>query len=127
MADYPKLNEMGVLHPEEIDRYVVNSISNYDVLRIIYERRKGSLLPVTRSYKFPRVQKSRTKGGVTEQSESVMETNPDLRSAIDELRGLVEAKGHKQDSTTSIIEELESLQDEVAIRSQRIRELLQDG
>ena len=115
MADYPKLTEMGVRHPEEIDRFVVNGISDYDVLRIVYARRKGSLLPVTRSYKFPRVQ-----------SESVMETNPDLRAAIEELRGLVEARGHKQDATRSVIEELESLQGEVAIRTQRIKELLQD-
>lgn len=126
MADYPKLEEMGILHPQEIDRFVVNSISNYDVLQIVYARRKGSLLPMTRSYRFPRAQKSATKGSGAQQSESVMETNPDLRLAIDELQGLVEAKGHKQDATRTIIEELESLQGEVAIRSQRIKDLLRD-
>ena len=43
--DYPQLTAMGILNPLQIDRYQVNSISNFDVLRVIYQRGEGSFLP----------------------------------------------------------------------------------
>lgn len=56
MNDHPKLTEMGVRHPEQIDRFQVSGFPTYDVLRIFYIRQKGSILPASRIYKFPRVQ-----------------------------------------------------------------------
>lgn len=122
MSDYPCLNEMGVLHPLQIERYMVNSISNHDVLRIIYGRKKGSLLPVSRTYKFPRVQKTVTdsKGG----TQTVMETDTALRTAVAELEQLLSSKADKQSRAESILEELRLLEEEVAFRSQCIKDLL---
>ena len=91
MNDYPQLRDMGVLNPQEIDRFIVNSISPYDVLRIIYARRKGSFLPETRTYRFPRVQMPTSASTDGQQTESVMETNPVLRSVLDELSNLLAA------------------------------------
>ena len=126
MNEYPQLRELGVLNPQEIDRFIVNSISPYDVLRIIYARRKGSFLPETRTYRFPRVQKPAAASSGGKQTESVMETNPVLRSVLDELSNLLAARQAKQDITATIIAELESLQEEVAMRSARIRELIEE-
>lgn len=122
MSDYPQLTEMGVLHPEQIDRYVVNSILNVDVLRIIYQRRKGSLLPVSKTFEFPRVQNEVTdsKG----QSQTVMETDPMLRAAVTELKQLLVAKQDKRTLAESIDEELQQLEEEIAMRCETIRELL---
>ena len=61
-----------------------------------------------------------------QQTESVMETNPVLRSVLDELSNLLAARQAKQDITATIIAELESLQEEVAMRSARIRELIEE-
>ena len=120
MSDYPKLTEMGVLHPEQIDRYMVNSISNLDVLRIIYKRRKGSLLPVSRTYEFSRVQREFTdrKG----ESQSVMETDPGLRAAVTELKQLLQATEDKRSLAESIDEELRQLEEEFAMRCESLRE-----
>lgn len=123
MKNYPNLAEMGVLHPDQIEKFSVNSISNYDILRIVYNRRIGSLLPLSRTYKFPRVQKSVTMDGETRQSVTVMETDPALRSAVSELQDLLEAKEQKKDVAKSILEELRLLEEDISLRAEYIREL----
>jgi hypothetical protein len=122
MSDYPQLTEMGVLHPEQIDRYSINSIANLDVLRIIYKRRKGSLLPVSKTFEFPRVQ--RTVTGSNGESQTVMETDPELRTAVRELKQLLAAIEDKRSLTESIDEELQQLEEEIAMRCESIRQLV---
>ena len=119
--DYPQLAEMGILHPLQIERYQVNSIANHDVLRVIYERGKDSFLPDTRTYKFPRVQKSATIGG---SEQTVLETNPQLKTALDELERLLAKKDCKECVAETVLEELQALQDEIGMRSEYIRELV---
>ena len=117
---------MGVLHPEQIDRFSVNSIAYTDILKIVYERPKGSMLPVTRTYKFPRIQKPAKADNDTHQTEAVMESHPDLRAALDELQDIIQTKGHKQDVTAAILEELRLLDEDIACRSDCIKSLLGD-
>lgn len=121
-SEYPRLTEMGILNPLQIDRYQVNSISHCDVLRIFYDRGEASFLPSNRTYKFPRVQK--TAKTSADKKQTVMETHPDLRQAIGELDALLATKEHKQSVAESALEELESLEEEVAMRSAYIRELV---
>ena len=123
-SDYPQLTAMGVQHPLQIDRYQVNGISNFDILRIIYERGEGSFLPSTRTYKFPRVQRNLPRGGDDTQSESVLESHPDLRKAVDELDALLATKEHKECVAETVLQELESLEEEIAARSAYVRELV---
>lgn len=123
MKDYPHLAEMGVENPQQIDSYSVNSIGYTDVLRIVYERPKGSLLPASKTFKFPRIQqtvKSQGKG----QAEVAMKSNPAFRSAIGELRDILEAKDKDQDVAAAIVEELRLLEEDIALRSQFIKTLL---
>lgn len=124
MKNYPNLAEMGVVHPDQIEKFSVNSILNYDILRIVYNRRKGSVLPESRIYKFPRVQKSVTVDGETSQTATVMETNPALSAAVTELQGLLEAKEQKKDVAESILEELRLLEEDISMRAEYIRELV---
>ena len=122
--DYPQLTAMGVQHPLQIDRYQVNSISNFDILRIIYERGEGSFLPSTRTYKFPRVQRNLSGGGNDTQSQTVMESHPELRKAEDELEALLATKEHKECVAETVLQELQSLEEEIACRSAYVRELV---
>ena len=55
MSDYPRLGEMGIRHPHEIEKFAVYTIGNTDILQVTYIRKKGSLLPVIRRYKFPQL------------------------------------------------------------------------
>lgn len=124
MKNYPNLAEMGVLHPGQIEKFSVNSISNYDILRIVYKRRIGSPLPLSRTYKFPRVQKTVTVDGGTSQTATVMETDPALSAAVTELQGLLKAKKQKKNVAESILEELRLLEEDISLRAEYIRELV---
>ncbi len=119
--DYPQLFELGILHPLEIDRYQVNSIANNDILRVIYERDKDSFLPDARTYKFPRVQKSATIGN---KEQVVLETHPQLKKALDELEALFAKKDCRECVAETVLDELQALEDEIAMRSEYIRELV---
>jgi len=124
MKDYPRLKKMGILHPEQIVKYSINGISNYDVLRVVYKRRKDSSLPSSRTYKFPRIQKTAVVNKETGQVQDVMESNPDLLETLDELKALLKAKQHKQSVAESILEELQALEEEVSMRSESIKDLI---
>ena len=122
--DYPQLAEMGIQKPLQIDRYQVNSISNYDILRVTFEDGDSSFLPSTRTYKFPRVQKNAKVGMNREQVQTVMESHPDLKKALSELEKLFATKECKECVAETVIEELKSLEDEVAMRSAYIKDLI---
>ena len=114
---------MGVENTQQIDNYSVNSIGYTDVLRIVYERPKGSLLPASKTFKFPRIQQTVESEGKGK-AEVTMKSNPAFRSAVDELRGLLEAKQKDQDVAAAIVEELRLLEEDIALRSQYIKALL---
>ena len=119
MKSYPRLSEMGVLHPLQISGYSVNSIDYVDVLRIAYDRPKGSKLPGARTYKFPRVQKS-----LASDSAAVMESDPALRSVLAELQHVTELKGENQDIAQVMREELRLLEEDIALRTEYLKSLV---
>ncbi len=123
MKDYPRLAEMGVLHPSQIVSFSVNSIDYIDVLRIVYRRPKGSILPMARTYRFPRVQKSvpATNGdGAT----TVMESDPVLREAVTELERLMQVNAITEDVVAAVEQEIALLEEDIALRAAHLRELL---
>ena len=121
MADYPRLTELGVLHPQQIGHFSVNSLEFTDHLRLFYDRPKGSLLPASRTYKFPRVQKP------VESSDTgaVMASNPALLEAVAELETLLGKRGSKEELAGTILKELKQLEEDVAIRSDCIKNLVE--
>lgn len=125
MKTYPRLAEMGVLHALQISNFSVNSIAHTDVLRIVYRRPKGSLLPVTRTYKFPRIQKSlQVDDGKRKEEKVVMDSDPAFRAAVEELKDIMKAKDSKQDIAEAILEELRLLEEDIALRGEYIKQLV---
>ena len=124
MNNYPKLTEMGVQHPDEIEKFAVYTVGHTDVLRIIYDRKKGSLLPVSRRYKFPQVKKSVIVDSGTRQTETLFESTPAFRAALHELEQLKLAREQGQDLAAMIREEFQYLEEDIALRSQYIKKLL---
>ena len=117
---YPTLAEMGVESPKQIDKYYISSINLIDVLRIVYHRPEGSLLPSSRTYNFPRVQ-----GGAGSENEpAVLSTHPVLRAARDELQKILEAKSRKESITAEILGEIKLLEEDIAIRSECLKALV---
>ena len=120
MKSYPRLSEMGVLHPLQISGYSVNSIDYIDVLRITYDRPKGSKLTGARTYKFPRVQKA----AAADKSAAVMESDPALRTILEELQHVTKLKGENQDIAQLMRDELRLLEEDIALRSEYLKTLV---
>lgn len=121
---YPTLSKMGVESPKQIDNYYISGINFIDVLRIVYERPKGSFLPSSRTYKFPRVQSSEDAEGQNDKEAGVLKTHPMLRSAIDELQRIIEAKTSKESITAEILCEIAQLEEDIAMRSECLKILV---
>ena len=124
MSKYPRLTEMGILHPEQIRTHLINSISGIDVLRIFDKREPGSLLPTTRRYDYPRVQKTITNSNG--KPETILETAPELRAAVIELKDVLQSRETIPELAASVLDELESLESELACRLQHIKDLLKN-
>ena len=123
MKDYPQLKEMGIKHPEQIEKYIVISISPYDVLKITYTRKKRSLLPSSRTYKFPRIQRDIPSINSDGKTITVLETNENLNKAISELKILLQDKTQKQDVKKALVEQVAFLEEDIALRLKYIKQL----
>ena len=125
MSDYPRLTEMGIQNPQEIEKFAVYTVGNTDILRIIYDRKKGSLLPVSRRYKFPQVKKSELVDGGTDHAQMMFESSGPFREALAELEQLRAAREQKQDVAAMVREEIKHLEEDLALRKQHIESLLE--
>ncbi len=124
MNKFKVLIEMGVQSPEQIERYALYMTNNTDILRIIYSRQKGSILPVSINFKFPRIKKSVLVDSGTRQTELIYESSPAFRNALAELDQLIDAKKSTEDLGKLINEEVRLLEEEVMWRIDYIKSLV---
>ena len=124
MSDYPRLTEMGIQHPDEIEKFAVYTVGQTDVLRVIYDRKKGSLLPISRRYKFPQVKESVMVDSGTRQTETLFKSTPAFREALHELEQLKLAREKGQDLAGMIRDELKHLEEDISLRTQYIQSLV---
>ena len=124
MSNYPHLTEMGILNPEQIEKFAIYSTDSLDVLRIIYERKKGSLLPFSKNYKFPRVKKSVLVDSGTRETAIVFESTEAFRSALHELEALKIDKSKGEDLAALILAEIQYLEEDIALRTEYIKTLV---
>jgi hypothetical protein len=123
MKSYPRLKEMGIQNPQEIEKHAVYTTDDWDVLRIVYERKKGSLLPVSKKYKFDRIKKSVLVDSGTRQTELIYESDPAFREALSELELLETERSQATDLAELISEEVRLLEEDVALRIEYIKSL----
>lgn len=124
MSDYPRLTEMGVQHPDEIEKFAVYTVGHTDILRIIYDRKKGSILPVSRRYKFAQIKESVLVDSGTRQTETLYKSAPSFMEALHELETLKSIREQGQDLAAMISEELKHLEEDIALRTQYIQSLV---
>ena len=99
---YAALSEMGIVRFHEITNYSLRQDgADKDVLRVIYKRAKGSLLPHSRKYKFGRSMKTVIADGGTARMEHTYEISPFLLKAVAELDGLVAFNQHEPSNLVS--------------------------
>ena len=99
---YPALSEMGIVRFHEISNYSLRQDgADKDILRVIYKRAKGSLLPHSRKYKFGRSLKTVIADGGTSRMEHTYEISPFLLKAVAELDELVATNQHEPGKSAS--------------------------
>ena len=124
MADYPTLHEMGISSPETIDRYSLQTINNMDILRIVYKKHKGSILPDSKRFRFPRTEKLHPGDGKGRENEFYYEVSPVVQKAMVELDKIVQTKRERSHQLELIKEEIQRLQEEASTRIDYISSLV---
>jgi len=126
MSDYPTLHEMGIPHPETIDRYSLQTVNNMDILRIVYKKQKGSILPDSKRFRFPRTEKMTPGDGSAKDSHVYSEISPVVHKAMAELDQIVKAKRNRSNQLDLIKEEIQRLQEETSGRIAYIESLVSE-
>ena len=127
------LRKMGIENPQEIARYALRQKSpREDVLKIYYEREKGSLLPVSRTYRFGRATRTSVGDSGAPRFDESFEVSPTLLDAVAELDALLaDRKGASpRDELLAEIESIHAMlrtggdvdADALAERLERVRE-----
>jgi len=124
MSEYPRLKEMGIVRPLEISHFSVSSFEHTDFLRIVYNRSPDSLLPASRSYRFPRIQKTRGTRSDSAGEGFAMESRPEFREAVDELEKLLSVKENRSEIADEMLDALRLLQEEVAMHGEYLKVLI---
>jgi DNA-binding PadR family transcriptional regulator len=124
MSTYPKLTEMGIRHPEQIEKFSVYTVGNTDILQVAYNRKKGSILPITRRYKFPQLKESVMVDSGTRRTEVLYKSTPAFREALHELEQLKLALEQGKDLKARLHEELKLLKEDMALRTQSIESMI---
>ena len=129
MLEYKTLKEMKIKRPGQIDRYSVQTIEHpdvhTDVLRIVYKRKKGSLLPESQRFRFPRIKKTEMQDSGTRKIDIRWEVSPFLQKAVSELDQILTTTLSKEENIKLILEEMRRLEEDAAHRIDYIRSLVE--
>jgi len=123
---YPTLTEMGINNPGQIERFSLNTINNTDILRIVYQRKKGSLLPASKRFRFGRAAKTVIADSGTRKTEVIYEISPFVQKAVRELEKVLETRHSSVAHAKLVKEEVRRLHEEVASRLAYIESLLDE-
>ena len=123
-TNYPSLHELGITSLEEVSRYSLQTINDVDFLRIVYKRKKSSLLPSSKKYRFPRSKKMMVVDSATDTPKNLNEISPFLNRVIEELDQLVNLKHTHKEQKAIILDELHRLEEEVHSRMTYIKSLM---
>lgn len=123
-SKYPTLKDMGIINPHEIDRYSLQASDEMDVLRVIYKREKGSLLPSSKKFKFPRNVRIIEQDGGSKKNETIQEVSPALSRAITELHQIVNLKHNRIEQKEIINDEIKRLEEEISTRVSHLKSLI---
>lgn len=125
MSDYPTLTEMDVKRTEQIKHYTLHQEGvDGDVLKIFYERQKGSFLPDRKTFRFGRSANMISTGDMNHPTREIYEISPFLSRAIVELDDLLKKRGSIVDQKQHIMDRMSQIEQEIKSAHEEIRSLL---
>jgi len=127
MSDYPSLAEMDIKGYEEITRYsVVQDRPDRDILRITYKRKKGSMLPGRKTFRFGRSTKMRSDASVPGGVTQFHEISPVLQKVMLELDAIVGKTTSKKERINALVEQIEQLERDTKFATAEMKRLLKE-
>ena len=102
----------------------LSTTNNDDHLRIIYKRKKGSLLPTSKRFEFGRASRTVVTDSGTQATEIVHDISPFLHKALQELDHLIDAKKSNIEQAKLIKVEMQRLQQDLTSRMDYIESLI---
>ncbi len=124
MSNYPGLTEMGVVGFDEITQYTVQQDKkDRDTLRISYKRKKGSMLPKRKTFRFGRSAKMiNDEQGTVE----IFEFSPFLHKVMLELDSIIGTSHDDKDKVEALLEHINQLERETMFATAQMRTLLKE-
>jgi len=127
MSDYPALTEMDISGFDEITRYSVQQDKkDRDVLRISYKRKKGSLLPERKTFRFGRSAKMIVDTTFPSGTTEIFEISPFLQKAMLELDSIIGSSHDDKDRVEALLRQIERLERETMFATSEMKALLKD-
>ena len=125
MSNFPGLAEMGIKGFDEIAHYVLQQDrKDRDTLKIIYKRKKGSLLPHRKVFKFGRASKMIKDDNSPNGSKEVFDISPFLQKVVAELDSLVDKQHLDADKVKLLLKRVDQLEEDVVYASKEIKSIL---
>ena len=125
MSNFPALTEMGIKGFDEISHYSLRQDrKDRDILKITYKRKKGSLLPHHKTFKFGRASKMINDSNSPNGTKEIFDISPFLQKSVAELDSIIDAKHDESDKITLLLKRLKQLEKDVQYTSEEIRSLL---
>ncbi len=126
MSKFSTLSEMGINNPGEVERYSLNTTNNIDVLRIVYKRKKGSILPTSKRFEFGRSEKTVVADSGTGKTVILHVISPFLQKAMKELDEIISTKKSNIQHAKLVKQELQRLHQDMASRLVYIESLIDE-
>ncbi|MDP8079056.1 DUF3461 family protein [Phocoenobacter skyensis] len=111
--EYPTLKKLDITRPHQIRGYTLSTSGNIDTLRIRYARKKGSLLPTSKRFKFSR-HPMKGMNNENELAQSVVtEVSPVLTQVLLELETLLAAKKSTKNKKEQLLKEINDFEKDI--------------
>jgi hypothetical protein len=125
MSNFPALSEMGIKGFDEIAHYSLQQDrKDRDTLKIIYKRKKGSLLPQRKTFKFGRASKMINDDNSPNGSREIFEISPFLQKVVAELDSMVNKHQEGTDKIKLLLKRVDQLEEDVVYASKEIKSIL---
>ncbi|EJD6334068.1 DUF3461 family protein [Proteus mirabilis] len=111
---YDNLKNLGIQHPEDIDRYTLRQEANNDILKIYFRKDKGEFFAKSVKFKYPHQRKTISDTQSGQGFKEVNEINTNLRYVIEELDQICQQDQVEVDLKHKILDDLRHLEHVVA-------------
>lgn len=124
---YPTLLEMGINRCDEITHYALRQDGkSRDILKVFYKRKKGSVLPERKTFKFGRSAKMVADSQAPNGSLEVFEISPFLLKAVKELDSIVDGNHSNSDKLKLMLKHIEQLEKDFKFVTAEVKNLIKE-